>query len=179
MINITAERIFFNKALTMLFWAFIGATVLFVGGQVYLPLSPVPLTAQTFVVLMIGFLSAPRQVLATFGMYFGLALLGVPFVPTTNSFAAFFGPTAGYLIGFFVSAYAMAFVRQKWEIQKLTSFMLVGCLGALIYFLLGWAWLSAWIGSTAAFSAGVMPFLLWDSLKVLLASHIAYWGIRK
>ncbi len=125
--------------------------------RVPLPFSPVPVTMQTFCVLIAPFLTRPGRAAAGIGLYVTLGLAGAPLFAVTG------GATLGYLAGFVAAPWiVMAFRRMAW-----------GMLAAMgVIYALGAVWLSAWLGASLlhAIVVGVLPFLPGDLLK-LIAAH--------
>ncbi len=156
--------------------ALAGAVVFFAvctaaGAQVKLrlPFSPVPVTAQTFFVLLSGALLGRRLGPASQLMYAGLGLLWP---------AAVAGPlhaTAGYIVGFLAAAYVVgAVVGDSRSFWRVVAGMAAG--SAAIY-LLGAAWLAGVTGSPqAAVLQGVVPFLPGDVVKLVAAAAIVTGG---
>jgi biotin transport system substrate-specific component len=156
--------------------ALAGAVVFFAlctaaGAQVRfrLPFSSVPVTGQTFFVLLSGALLGRRLGPASQLLYAGVGLLWP---------AAVAGPlnvTAGYIIGFLAAAYVIgAIVGDSRSFWRVIAGMAAG--SAVIY-LLGAAWLAGVTGSLQiAVLQGVIPFLPGDALKLLAAAVIVAGG---
>lgn len=163
-----------DRALAAL--ALAGAVVFFAlctaaGAQVRfrLPFSPVPVTAQTFFVLLSGALLGRRLGAASQLLYAGIGLLWS---------AAVAGPpnvTAGYIVGFVAAAYIIgAIVGDSRSFWRVIAGMAAG--SAAIY-LLGAAWLAGATGSLQmALLQGVVPFLPGDAVKLLAAAAIVTGG---
>lgn len=121
-----------------------------------LPFSPVPATMQTFVALIAGYLLAPRQAVAGIALYLALAAAGAPLLAAQGI------ATAGYLAAMLLCPLVVTRFRSP----------LAGMLAAsaLIY-ALGAGWLMAGLGMSPAMAltAGVLPFLPGDALKITLA----------
>jgi biotin transport system substrate-specific component len=135
--------------------------------KVWLPFSPVPVTLQTFVVLLAGL-----SLGATWGglsqvQYVILGMLGLP--AFVGGMAALFGPTGGYIVGFVVAAVIVGAIYSAW---RTTPGAIVACLaGTAAIYVFGCIWLLALrIGSVAEVAAiGVLPFLPGDALKLAAA----------
>ena len=139
--------------------------------QVLLPFSPVPLTAQTFAVLLLGTLYGSRRGPTTVVTYLTLGAIGLPvFAGGGAGVARLVGPTAGYLVGFVAAAFAIGTLSEKgWDRRPFTAAasMIIG--NAIIY-AIGAVWLSRFISWEAVLGAGVIPFLPGDALKIVLAT---------
>ncbi len=151
-------------------WLSIGFAVAMVAAtaiRVWLPFSPVPVTLQTFVVLLAGL-----SLGATWGgfsqvQYVILGALGLP--AFAGGLAALFGPSGGYIIGFVVAAVIVGAIYSAW---RTTPGAIVACLaGTAAIYVFGCIWLLALsIGSVAEVAAiGVLPFLPGDVLKLAAA----------
>ena len=141
---------------------------------IWLPFSPVPVTGQTFAVLMIGALfGALRGSLAVLA-YLLEGTAGLPvFASGRAGLAVLLGPTGGYLAGFVGAAYITGSLAQKgWDRQVGTTVlaMLVG--NATIY-TFGLLWLAGWIGiNNVLLVEGLYPFIIGDILKTAFAAVI-------
>jgi biotin transporter BioY len=149
---------------------------------VLLPFSPVPVTAQTFAVLMIGaLLGAKRGGLAAL-TYIIEGALGLPVFALGGGFAILLGPTGGYLIGFIPAAYVTGFLAQKGWDRRIDTTVLAMIFGNLIIYTIGLLWLSRLMGiSKSVLSTGLYPFVVGDLVKIVLAAAIlpAGWKLLK
>ena len=137
-----------------------------------LPFTPVPLTGQTFAVLLTGALLGRR--LGTLAMlaYLLEGAAGLPFFRGgAGGVAHFSGATAGYLLAFPAAAYvAGALAERGWDRRFMTAAAAMA-LGSLVILACGWAWLALMFkGGAEAFRLGVVPFLPGDVVKVALAA---------
>jgi len=128
--------------------------------RVPLPFSPVPVTMQTFCVLIAPFLTRPGRASAGIGLYVALGLAGAPLFAVTG------GATLGYLAGFVAAPWIVtAFRRPAWG--------MIAAMGVI--YALGAVWLSVWLGASMfqAVMVGVLPFLPGDMLKLIAAHQCA------
>ena len=138
--------------------------------RIVLPLgfTPVPVTAQTFVVLIVGILAGARR--SGFGslLYLVLGVAGVPWFATG-------GATLGYLAAFGAAAVLVGRAAGRGRLDTRRSALIVMTGAHALIYVLGAAWLGAFlgIGPAAALKLGVAPFLLGDAVKVIVASAIA------
>jgi biotin transport system substrate-specific component len=139
--------------------------------QVPLPFSPVPLTGQTFTVLLLAALYGPKRGPATIVTYLTLGAIGLPvFAGGTFGVARLVGPTAGYLVGFVAAAFVVGFLSERgWDRKAWTTAASMSIGNAIIY-AAGVLWLSKFVGWQAVLSTGVLPFLAGDALKIALAT---------
>lgn len=148
-----------------------------------LPWTPVPLTMQTFAVLLTGALLGPRLGALALVAYLAEGAAGLPFFRGGSGGAAHLaGPTAGYLLAFPVAAFVTGLLAERgWDRRFLTAAAAMA-IGSLVILAGGWAWLAVLFGSAArAFELGVAPFLLGDVIKIALAASAlpAGWAILR
>jgi len=137
-----------------------------------LPFTPVPLTGQTFAVLLTGALLGPRLGALAMLAYLLEGAAGLPFFRGGASGVAHFsGATAGYLFAFPAAAYVTgALAERGWDRRYLPAAAAMA-LGSFVILACGWAWLALMFkGGAEAFRLGVAPFLPGDVLKVALAA---------
>ncbi len=136
-----------------------------------LPFSPVPITGQTFTVLLLGALYGSKRGPATVMTYFALGVMGLPvFAGGAFGIARLVGPTAGYLVGFLAAAFIVGLLSERgWDRKPWTTAasMIIG--NGIIY-MVGVLWLSRFVGWQAVLSTGFLPFLAGDALKIALAT---------
>ncbi len=139
--------------------------------SIYLPFSPVPITGQTFAVLLIGMLYGSRRGAATVLLYLAEGAAGLPvFAGARAGIPVLLGPTGGYLAGFVVAAYVVGFLAEQGSGQRLLNTLGTFALGSAVIYLFGVIWLSTLLGLREAVAAGVMPFLIGDAFKAVLAA---------
>ena len=146
------------------------AVALAAASRVAVPLgfTPVPVTAQTFVVLLVGVLVGGRRAGSGALAYLALGVAGIPW------FAAG-GVTLGYLVGFAVAALVVGRAADAGRLgQRRSALGVMAGAHALIH-LLGATWLALFlgVGPSTAFTLGVAPFLIGDAIKVVVAAAIA------
>jgi len=137
--------------------------------------TPVPVTWQVLVVLVLGLATPPWLALSSVGAYLALGLTGAPvFAWGANGWIAFAGPSGGYLVGFLAAAGVMGFLKQRLGVG-LPALIANGLAGITVIYLFGYVWLWAWLGNAGtAFSAGVLPFVAPDLLKLAGAVSVAH-----
>ena len=163
---------------TLLVLAFSLVTALSAQIAVPLPFSPVPLTGQTFGVLLTGALLGPRLGALALLLYLAEGACGLPFFAGgTFGFARFAGPTGGYLAAYPLAAALVGWLAARgWDRRPLTM-LAVMLLGSLVIFSLGAAWLAYFVGGAShALMLGVLPFLPGDAIKALLAAGLLPLG---
>jgi len=141
--------------------------------EVRLPWTPVPVTGQTFAVLLCGVVLGARRAFAAQCLYLLEGACGLPFFAGgAAGIVRLFGPTGGYLIAFpFAAAITGAFAENAWDRKPFTMFLAM-LAGSLIIFTLGLAQLSRYVPANALLAAGLLPFLPGDLIKSLLAAGV-------
>jgi len=147
--------------------------------RILLPFSPVPVTGQTFAVLLLGALYGSRRGSATVVTYLTLGAIGFPiFAGGAAGLARLVGPTAGYLAGFVAAAFAVGWLSERgWDRSPWTTAASM-IVGNLIIYSIGIIWLGRFVGSEAVLNMGVIPFLAGDTLKIALAAILLPSGWR-
>ena len=179
----SSPRLLRTVVLMVLGSLFIGACA-----QVSLPLWPVPVTGQTFAVLVVGMAYGWRLGGATLALYLAEGFAGLPvFANFSAGPAVFVGPTGGYLIGFVLAAALAGYLAERgWDRRTYTTAAAMA-LSSFVILACGVAWLSLYFagpGSSymsasgaqsvvgAAVATGFLPFLLGDVVKIGLAALI-------
>jgi biotin transporter BioY len=147
--------------------------------QVVIPIGPVPITAQTFAVLLTGALLGSRLGAMAMIAYLLEGSSGLPFFYGGHGGVGhLLGPTGGYLVAFPAAAFITgAFAEQGWDKRFLTAVAAMA-IGSLLILLAGWAWF-ALVTHTApvqAFAVSVMPHVIGDVVKILLAAAVLPTG---
>ena len=166
--NLTLLRLF-KYILAVL----LGTIILAISSKIKIPFYPVPMTMQTFVVLLIGIGYGWKLGLATISLYLFEGMIGLPVFSGTPEkgigLVYFTGPTMGYLIGFLVTV----FIAGKFNYNSLISSFLKLTFATSFIYILGVLWLGIFIGwDKPIFELGVFPFLLAELLKVSLATLV-------
>jgi biotin transport system substrate-specific component len=144
--------------------------------QIQIPLQPVPITGQTFGVLLVGALLGSRRGAASMLTFIGMGAFGLPvFAGGAAGLARLTGPTAGYLVGFAVAAAVVGFLsRHGWD-RRVATTVVAMVLGTLTIYIFGVAWLSRFVGWSQVLATGVAPFLIGDTFKLALAAVALPW----
>ncbi len=150
------------------------------GAFVYIPLpiTPVPLTLQTFFVLLCAAFLKKKDGFATQGTYIGLGALGLPiFSGATGGIFRLLGPTGGYLLGFAVCIYVVSSLLDKFRTKGQLTFskiLFAFASGISAIYLCGGLWLAfiTKFSFSEIITYGIMPFIAGDVLKVILATVI-------
>ena len=145
-----------------------------------LPFSPVPFTLQVPAVVLSGLLLGSRYGALAQAIYVLVGAVGVPvFAGFRGGLGVIFGPTGGYLVSYPIAAavaglaaYAVARAARR---RALTSSFLWGVSALAVIYAIGAAWLSAAtnLPPAVAVAQGVLPFVVFDLIKVVLAALVA------
>jgi biotin transport system substrate-specific component len=138
--------------------------------RIYLPFSPVPITGQTFAVLMLGALLGSRRGGLTMVIYLVEGLMGLPVFASGVGLAALVGPAGGYLVGFVPAAYLVGRLAEKgWDRRVLTTIAAM-IIGDAVLLTFGFVWLAILTDVKTALVAGLISFIPGDLLKVAIAA---------
>jgi biotin transport system substrate-specific component len=132
-----------------------------------LPFTPVPVTLQTFAVVLTGALLGSRRGAAAVVAYLAEGLAGLPVFSLGGAgLGHLLGPTGGYLLGFVAAAWITGFLVERRLAARLPGALFVVVTGHLVPYVTGVAWLGAAVGLPRALVLGFVPFLIGDTLKV-------------
>lgn len=139
--------------------------------EIRLPWTPVPVTGQTFAVLMSGVVLGARRAFAAQCLYLLEGASGLPFFAGgAAGVLKLVGPTGGYLMAFpFAAAITGALAENAWDRKPATMFLTM-LAGSAIIFALGLAQLSRWVPAGSLLASGLLPFIPGDIVKALLAT---------
>jgi biotin transport system substrate-specific component len=139
--------------------------------RIPLPFTLVPLTGQTFAVLLVGAALGSKRGVASLALYTAMGALGLPFFAGGASGLAYMsGPTLGYLAGFVAAAYVVGLLAERGLERSVRTSLFPFLVGTLIIYLFGAGWLAILFGLEQALALGVLPFLVGDALKMVLAA---------
>ncbi len=163
---------FQSKLIKSLLVIILGSIALTISAKIKIPFYPVPMTMQTFVVLLLGLSFGYKIGLSTVGLYLLEGIVGLPVFSNSPErgigIVYFTGPTMGYLIGFLSACYLASFVNSKDNLLKI--FIKLTLAVSTIY-IIGVLWLGTLIGwDKPILSLGVTPFLLAEIFKIILLS---------
>ena len=149
-----------------------------------LPWTPVPVTGQTFAVLLTGALLGSRLGALAMLAYLAEGAAGLPFFKggAGGAHYLFLSPTAGYLLAFPAAAFVTGLLAERGWDRRFWSAAAAMWLGSLVILAAGWAWLALFYRTAGeAFAAGVAPFLAGDVVKIALAAAAlpAGWALLR
>lgn len=146
--------------------------------QVAVPMVPVPMTLQTFAVLLAGAMLGPAPGAGAVLLYLAAGAMGLPvFSEGGSGLDALSGPTAGYLWSFPIAAALAGWASRKGRLRPWPLGVALLWALHLLILTLGAAWLARFIGAEAAVRDGVLPFLIGAGVKsALVVGVVLAWG---
>jgi biotin transport system substrate-specific component len=183
-----ADRVFSRTIATDLLLVVAGAGFTAIAAQLVLPLWPVPITGQTFAVLLVGSVLGPVRGALSMVLYLVLGVTGVPvFVDGHSGTLDGYGP-GGFVIGFILVAALTGWLAQRgWDRRILTTIASF-IAGTVLLYAVGLPWfyvvlsnfpaatMSEYFGTTeplqATLSGGLYPYLVGDVLKIAIAAAV-------
>ena len=142
--------------------------------EIPLPFTPVPITGQTFGVLLVGAALGSKRGALSLASYLGMGIVGLPFFAGgAHGLNIVIGATGGYLIGFVIAAYVIGLLAEHGLERSLRTSVLPFLIGTVIIYFCGVLWLTIVLGSLGkALAAGLIPFLIGDAIKLIAAALV-------
>ncbi len=178
-----------NQLVKKIFLAFIGSILLAISSKIKIPFYPVPMTMQTFVVVLIGMLYGWKLGVFTVALYLFEGAIGLPVFAGTPEkgigLIYFTGPTMGYLMGFLLAVFISGYFYPKIKTSEQNVENLLGKLiisvkffmlfvaSMLSIYILGIIWLSNFVGWEKVLVLGVYPFVLAEMFKISILTVLA------
>ena len=180
------KKIELNKVIKITLVTFLGTLLLAMSAKIQTPLVPVPVTMQTFAVLLLGMSFGYKIATATVVLYLIEGALGMPVFAKGGGLIYFQGPTSGYLFGFIIGAFFSGYF--KINSNPLLTFLKLVFSVSFIYLLgLIWLWINLnfysgkEISLYGVFQIGAKPFLVIETYKLLILTVLStqIYKIRK
>ncbi|MEP7206752.1 MAG: biotin transporter BioY [Casimicrobiaceae bacterium] len=169
-----APKLFGTSRDSSIVLVIVAIALLWASAKIQIPLWPVPITMQTYVVLVIALSYGMRLGSAAVGGYIALGLLGVPVFAGTPEkgigVAYLAGPTGGYIIGFALATIACAWLAARGWARGFLACMSAALMGHVLILGCGVAWLAVTLGWERAIAAGLAPFLWGTAIKTVLVA---------
>jgi biotin transport system substrate-specific component len=164
-----------------------GALLIYLTARIVflVPGSPVPITGQTFGVLLVGGALGFRRGLIGVGLYVLLGVVGLPFFAEgKGGLSVIWGATGGYLIGFAIAGALVGRLAELGWDRKIGGALGAMLLGTAVIYAIGLPWLGVVTSSSPeeTIALGLTPFLLGDALKMVLAAvlfPVAWWVVGR
>lgn len=166
-----------------------GSLFIAVAAQVNVPMYPVPMTLQTLAIMLVGLTFGSRLGALTVVAYLVEGAIGLPVFANAMNGAAFFGPTAGFLVGFVGLAWLVGFAAEKGLAKGVLGTAVAGIAASALLYIPGVAWPmslanlsgieAGWIGREFGayyWTYFMAPFLIGDAVKAILAALIISGG---
>lgn len=158
--------------------------------QINIPMQPVPLTGQTFGVLLVGGLLGFWRSFTALALYWVVGALGAPiFAEGEGGWNIIESPSGGYIVGFILAAAAVGYLSQRGGDRTVLRMMGVLFLGNALIYAVGVPWLAesnigeggADFGWGNAWTYGVAPFIAGDTIKLLAVAGLlpAGWALAR
>ncbi len=170
-----------NDFVYVLLTSVIGSFLLAISSKVQIPLTPVPVTLQTLVLLVMSMFLGWRGAVGATSLYLFQGAIGLPVFAHGGGFIILFGPTGGYLFGFLIASLVVGYLAEReWDKSVVLTFTSM-TIGTLIIYLFGVIWLSYLKDLNTALVFGLLPFITPDILKICLGTCLvsAGWEISE
>ena len=139
--------------------------------RIFLPISPVPITGQTFAVLVTGALYGARRGGLSVVLYIIMGMSGLRIFALGGGFSVLLGATGGYLLGFIAAAYVTGLLAERGWDRRIETTILAMVFGNMVIYAFGLLWLCCLAGfSRTVLVMGLYPFIIGDLLKIVLAA---------
>jgi biotin transport system substrate-specific component len=137
------------------------------------PWSPVPITGQTFGILLVAMALGRVRGASVVLAYLVEGAAGLPvFAGGTAGIAILLGPTGGYLVGFLLAAYVVGWLADIGLSKKYYLSFLAMIVGTIIIYICGLAWLTSFVPADMLLMAGLYPFLPGAAIKLAVAAVV-------
>lgn len=183
-----ADRVFSRRLVTDIVLVGAGAALVSLAAQLTIPLWPVPITGQTFAVLLVGATLGPLRAAISLALYAVIGVVGLPVFADGGSGSLWGSTSGGFVIGFIFAAPLVGWLAQRqWDHKVLKTFVAFAA-GTVVIYAFGLPWLYAvlstfpaavmteYFGTTdvlaATVNGGIVPFLVGDTIKALLAAAV-------
>ena len=143
--------------------------------QISLWIGPVPISGQTFAVLLSGAILGSRLGALSQLSYLVVGITGIPFwfsLGGAPGIARLTGPTGGYLVGFVACAFIVGWLVEKGWGKNVWKAAVAMIGGSSVIYIFGLSWLSFYVPSASLLKAGFYPFIIGDVAKIILAAMI-------
>lgn len=166
-----------------------GSLFIAMAAQISVPFFPVPMTLQTLAILIVGLTFGSRLGALTLLAYLAEGAMGLPVFAKAMNGAAFFGPTAGFLVGFVGLAWLVGYAAEKGIARGVVPTALVCIVASALLYIPGLAWPMAvasatgidasWVGQDFVsyyWAYFMKPFLIGDAVKAVIAALVVTGG---
>ena len=141
--------------------------------QISFWIGPVPVTGQTFAVLLTGALLGSRRGALSQLSYLAVGATGIPYwfaLGGPPGIARLVGPTGGYLIGFVAVAFLVGWLAERGWDRRVWTAALAMLAGETVLYIFGLTWLARFVPAENVLQVGLYPFVIGDLMKVAAAA---------
>lgn len=164
-----------------------GALFIYLTARIAIPVpgTPIPITGQTFGVLLVGGALGFRRGLVAVSLYVLLGVVGLPFFAEgRGGMSVIWGASGGYLIGFIVAGAVVGRLAELGWDRRIGGALGAMLVGSAVIYAVGLPWLKVVSGWSveATIDKGLMPFLVGDVVKLILAAALfpaAWWVVGR
>jgi biotin transport system substrate-specific component len=183
-----ADRVFSRNIVTDIVLVAAGTALTSILAQIAIPLWPVPITGQTFAVLLVGAALGATRAALSMVLYLVIGILGLPVFANHASGSLFALPAGGFIVGFIFAAALVGWLSQREWDRKWLRTLIAFVLGTVVMYAFGLPWLFGeihnypaaalmkYFGTSnpylATLQGGLYPFLIGDGVKAILAAII-------
>jgi biotin transport system substrate-specific component len=163
----------------------LGTALIVASTKVTIPLLPVPITGQTFGVLLVSGALGFRRGLLSIGLYVLIGAIGLPvFAEGKAGTSVLLGGTGGYIVGFLVAGSLVGRLAELGWDRRIVGALGAMAIGNVVIYLVGVPWYMAvaHLDLAQGISKGVLPFVLGDLIKLVLAAAafpVAWWVVGR
>ncbi|MFT4959279.1 MAG: biotin transport system substrate-specific component [Paracoccaceae bacterium] len=157
-----------------------GSAIIAIAAQISVPMFPVPMTMQTLAISVIGLTFGARLAGLTLLAYLAEGALGLPvFANGSAGLLNLMGPTSGFLWGFVGMAFLTGWMAERGFSRGAVRLFFAAFIPATLLFIPGvlGLWALTPLDFSGAFNAGVLPFLVGDVVKSVLATLVVVGGL--
>jgi biotin transporter BioY len=149
-----------------------------ISAKLKIEIGTVPITGQTFAVLLSGALLGSRRGALSQIFYLLGGLAGIPWFARGGGIAYLMSPTFGYIVGFVLAAFVVGFLCERGLDRKIETAILAMLVGNVLIYFPGLLWLARFVGWGKVLAVGLYPFIIGDTIKLLLAASVLPLGWR-
>jgi biotin transporter BioY len=140
-----------------------------ISAKLKIEIEPVPITFQTFAVLLSGALLGSKKGAISQLTYLLMGLSGLPWFARGGGISYLLSPTFGYIVGFIFTAFFVGWLSERGFDRQIVTAILAMLIGNILLYIPGLFWLARFVGLGKVLSVGFYPFIIGDLLKILLA----------
>jgi biotin transport system substrate-specific component len=164
-----------RRAITQVLLVIAGSAIIAIAAQIAIPIpfTPVPLTLQPLAVLLVGIALGATRGCAAATLYLLEGAAGLPVFAQGHGGAWWLlGPTAGYLLSYPIAAFVAGWFSERGWGSTIARALAGMLLALAIIYAGGWTWLAVLAGPRAAWTMGIVPFVIADMIKVAIGAAL-------